>query len=117
MDVTLNGKPVGTVECIREGLYCRILCRCTLPGQEIRRLYAGNGKIGVLMPQNGQWILETRIPANRIKEGSAFTLDEPGEIFYPIRPGEEFAHLDKVRNGKLAFRGDQWGVVVDELCS
>ena len=114
MDVTLNGKPVGTVECIREGLYCRILCRCTLPGQKIQRLYAGNEKIGVLMPQNGQWILETRIPAKRIKEGSAFTLDEPGEKFYPIRPGEEFAHLDKLRKGKLDIREGQMGLVVDK---
>lgn len=114
MDVTFNGKTVGTVECIREGLYCRILCRCTLPGQEIRRLYAGNEKIGVLMPQNGQWILETRIPAKRIKEGSAFTLDEPGETFYPIRPGEEFVHLDKLRKGKLDIREGQMGLVVDK---
>lgn len=114
MDVTLSGKPVGTVECIREGLYCRILCRCTLPGQEIRRLYAGSEKIGVLMPHNGQWILETRIPGKRIKEGSNFTLDDPGENFWPLRPGEEFSYLDKLRKGKLDIREGQMGLVVDK---
>ena len=112
MDVTWNGKTVGTVECVREGLYCRILCQCSLPGQEIRRLYAGNEKIGVLVPRNGQWVLETRIPTKRIRKGSTFTLDEPEENFYPIRPGEEFAHLDKLRKGNLGFVEGRMGIAV-----
>ena len=114
MDVTWKGQTVGTVECVREGLYVRIFCKCTLPDREIRRLYAGNEKIGVLIPYKDCWTLETKIPAKRIKVGSTFTLDEPGRNFYPIRPGAEFDHLDKLRSGRLIICGEQIGLAPAE---
>ena len=110
-DVTLEGQSVGAVEVKREGLYCRISCRCRMVDQEVHRLYAGGEKIGVLIPEYGKLTLETRVAAKRLKPGCAFTLDGQAEIFIPIRPGEAFGHLDQVRSGRLAFRDNVPGLI------
>ena len=112
-DVTLGGQVVGTVQIRREGLYCRISCRCRVADQEIHRLYAGEEKLGVLIPENCELMLETRVAAKRRKPGCCFTLDEQRGEFIPIRPGEAFGHLDKVRMAKLAFRDGEPGVYLD----
>ena len=112
-DVTQGGQVAGTVEVKREGLYCRILCRCRGDDGKIHRLYAENEKIGVLVPDRGGLILETKVAAKRLKEGCAFTLDEKQPNFIPIRPGEAFAHLEKVRSAKLAFRHGEPGMILD----
>lgn len=109
-DVTLDGKKVGTAEVRREGLYCRISCRCRMVDGEIHRLYAGSEKIGVLIPENGVMTLESKVTAKRLKDGCGFTLGECRGRFYPICPGEAFGHLDKLRMGCLAFQDGQPGL-------
>ena len=111
-DVTLNGQATGTVEVKREGLYCRIVCRCRMVDGGIHRLYAGDEKIGVLIPENGELTLETRVAAKRIQPHCGFTLGECRENFFPIRPGEAFNHLDKVRMGRLGFRNGEPGLIL-----
>ena len=103
-DVTQGGRVVGRVMMHREGLYCRISCRCHKYDEEIRRLYAGGEKIGVLIPEGDELVLETRVAAKRLKECCTFSLDENRSDFIPLRPGEDFAHLDKVRHGKLRIK-------------
>jgi hypothetical protein len=78
---------------------------------EIHRLYAEGEKIGVLIPERGELILRTKVAAKRLKEGCIFSLDGKTENFIPIRPGEAFGHLDKLRSGRLAFRDGQPGLV------
>ena len=102
--VTLGGQTVGTVELRGEGLYCRIFCRCRMVDQQIHRLYADEARIGVLIPENGELVLETRVAARKLNSGCVFSLDGTGEEWIPIRPGEAFLHLDKLRYGTLAFR-------------
>lgn len=111
--VTLNGQTVGTAEVNREGLYCRLSCRCRMVDREVHRLYADGEKIGVLVPQNGELTLETRVAAKRLKPGCEFTLEEKRGAFIPIRPGEAFAQLDKLRLGKLAFREGEPGLFLE----
>jgi hypothetical protein len=96
----------------REGLYCFLSCRCRLCDGEIHRLYADNEKIGVLIPENGTLVLHAKIAAKRLKPGCAFTLGECRGSFFPIRPGEVFEQLDKVRMGHLAFRDGEPGLLV-----
>lgn len=110
-EVTYRGQTVGTAEITREGLYLRICARCRVSDNEIHRLYADGEKIGVLMPDRGGLVLETRIPAKRLKEGCAFSLDEKAEQFIPIRPGKTFPHLDKVRSGRIGFRDGIHGLI------
>ena len=112
-EVTLGGQTVGTVELNREGLYYRIICRCRVHDSEIHRLYADGEKIGVLIPDRGELVLETKVAAKRLKGGCAFSLDENRKTFIPIRPGKEFAHLDKVRQVRLAFRDEEPGIFLE----
>ncbi len=111
-NLTLDGQVVGTVKLKREGLYCRVSCCCRVAGKEIRRLYADGEKLGVLIPEHGELILETKVAAKRLKPGCAFSLDQNTNTFIPIRPGEAFEHLDKLRPGRLTFREGEMGLMV-----
>jgi hypothetical protein len=111
-EVTHGGQPVGTVELKREGLYCHIFCRCRVADAEIHRLYAEGEKIGVLIPDRGELVLETKVAAKRLKEGCAFSLDGKPENFILICPGEAFGHLDKLRSSKLVFRDGKPGMIL-----
>jgi len=112
-EVTHNGQVVGRVDVSREGLYYRILCRCKMDGNDIHRLYADGEKIGVLIPENGDLVLNTKIAVKRLKPGCAFSLDENMGMFIPICPGKPFAHLDKLRQGKLTFREGEPGLFLE----
>ena len=113
-DVTHSGQVVGRVEVRREGLYWRISCRCRRNDDEIHRLYAGGEKIGVLIPEGEELVLETKVAAKRLKEGCAFFLDGNREDFIPICPGEFYSHLHKVRQGRLGFQNGVSGLVLDK---
>jgi hypothetical protein len=110
--VTLNGQTVGTVELTREGLYFRVSCRCRLQNGRIHRLYAGNEKIGVLIPDRGELTLNAKVAVKRLKEGCAFSLDENSGNYFPIRPGDTFLQLDKLRVGRLSFRDGAPGLEI-----
>lgn len=112
-EVTWDGQTVGMVDVKREGLYCRIVCRCRMVDNQVHRLCADGDKMGVLIPENGQLILETRVAAKRLKAGCSFSLDEKTGEFIPIRQGEPFGHLDKVRMGRLVFREGEPGLLLE----
>ena len=112
--MTRDGQIVGTVTIKREGLYCRIFCRCRAGDETIHRLYAGDEKIGVLIPQDGYLLLDTKVAAKRLKPGCQFTLDQELMYFIPIRPGEPFAHLDKLRKGRLVCRQGVAGLMMGD---
>lgn len=112
-DVTFAGSTVGQVEVKQEGLYCRLSCRCRVADGQIHRLYAGGEKIGVLIPDGGELVLETKVAVKRLKEGCTFSLDENRGQFIPIRSGEAFDHLGKLRLAKLSFRDGKPGVYLE----
>lgn len=112
-DVTYAGQTVGRVELEREGLYVRLWCRCRVQDNEIHRLYAGGERIGVLIPENGELVLETKVAAKRLKEGCSFSLEDNGKRFIPIHPGEAFGYLGKLRLSKLSFREGEPGIFLD----
>ena len=112
-EVFHQGRAVGNVKLIREGLYYRLICSCHMADGQIHRLCADGEKIGVLIPDRGELTLETKVAAKRINPGCAFSLDEPREKFIPIHPGEAFGHLGKLRLAKLAFREGEPGIFLD----
>lgn len=113
-DVTRDGQAVGTVQVKQEGLYYRISCRCRVADTEIHRLYAGSEKLGVLIPEKGELTLSTKVAAKRLKAGCAFSIGENSGSFCPIRPGEGFEHLDKLRLGRLAFQDGEPGLILNQ---
>lgn len=71
--VMYRGEQVGKLQMQKQGLYCRMQCRCQLPGDDIYRLKMLQGKesihIGVLVPEGDGFLLDKRIPAKRIPAG------------------------------------------------
>ncbi len=110
MEVTYLGQAVGTVEVKQEGLYLHILCRCA-PCGEMLRLYAGEEKLGLMMPSQGRLTLETKVPAKRIAKGCAFTLRGREKII-PIQAGRPFAHLQKLKTAKLVIQNGEMGITL-----
>lgn len=111
-EVTENGQTVGSVALKQEGLYVSVSCRCELLDHGIHRLYADGEKLGVLIPENGELKLKTRVPAKRLKQGCRFTIGDNNGVWIPICPGEAFAHLEKLRTGRLGFREGEPGLIL-----
>ena len=112
-EVFHEGRSVGTVKLRREGLYYRLVCSCRVADGQIHRLYADGEKLGVLIPDRGELMLDTKVAAKRLKPGCGFSLDETRGTFIPIHPGEAFGHLGKLRLAKLSFREGEPGIFLD----
>lgn len=104
-DVYYLGEAVGKAVVRREGLYCRIQCRCKkLDG--IVRLAAGDMVIGVCIPQGDALVLEKSIPAKQLGScrfelvGSA----EPRERFVPLDGPLPTECLRSLENARLVDR-------------
>ena len=68
---------------------------------------------------DGGFGLDTRLPVKRLGEGEmAFTLvpkhEVPEGTFVPIYPEEPFAYIERLKEGFLAKKGEQVGVVLKE---
>lgn len=119
--VTFGKQTVGKVQVLRQGLYYRFLCRCQLSGEVMCRLWVTCGdkreNLGLVVPVDGGFGLDTRIPAKRLGEGAlAFTLipkhDAPEGKFVPISPEEPFAYIERLKDAYLVKKGEQIGIVI-----
>lgn len=113
MEVYLGSTPAGKVQVVRQGLYYVIHCRCALSGGRMYRLFVncgtGEKDLGIVVPMDGGFGLDTRIPVKRLGEGTMeFRLipkQEPRkETVLPIRPGEPFPGLSQLERARLAYR-------------
>ena len=117
-ELTLGGKAVGKVQVLRQGLYDTFHCRCRLSGEIPLRLIARCGErqedLGVLVPMEGGFGLDTRRPAKRLGEGNIqFRLEakhDPAQPqFVPISPEEPFAYLQRLKDAYLETKNGQKG--------
>ena len=103
--VMYRNEQVGKLQMQRQGLYCRMQCRCQLPGDDIYRLKMVQGKdsthIGVLVPEGDGFLLDKRIPAKRIPAGELHFVvrgsrepEEPEEPVIDIEAKEEITFDD-----------------------
>lgn len=121
-EVTLGGKSVGKLQLERQGLYYRVTCRCNLSGEVMYRLEAsgekGRTNLGILIPCESGFGLETRFPVSRIGERKLdFTLqprhDSLGNRkFVPISPEEPFAYLSRLKDAFLEIQQGQMGASI-----
>lgn len=118
------GEAVGEASVVREGLYCRIRCRCRGLEKKIHRVEAsseaGKVSLGVLIPNEDVWELETRIAAKRFGDDLQFAIVEEGrvrrekkETFVPVADGEPFAYLDRLETACMAQEDGRIGVVIE----
>lgn len=121
--VYFGNKLAGKVQVIRQGLYYRFVCRCRLTGDVICRLQVSCGdkqeSLGVVVPMDDGFGLETRIPVKRVGTGQMHFVLKPRHeknqgTFVPIYPEEPFAYIERLKQGFLARKGEQIGVRIPD---
>lgn len=122
--VELGENTVGWAEISREGLYARFQCQCQLSGTVMHRVLVRMGQqtedLGILIPDQGGYALNTRIPIKRLGDGKPVFwvvphVRKPQGVFYPICPEEPFTYLARIRKAHMETREGQIGIVLDEL--
>jgi len=123
-ELTFGDRPVGRVRAERQGLYYLFRCRCRLSGEAAFRLLVSCGEkqedLGILVPMEGGFGLDTRRPVKRLGEGTlSFRLvsnhDAPKTHFAPISPEEPFAYLQRLKDAYLAEKNGQLGAAWKDL--
>ena len=119
--VSLNGQHCGKVTVSRQGLYYRIHCRCLLPAEDIYRLQLVCGikeeNLGVLVPMEDRFGLDTRIPVKQLGEGNlVFSVTAKRQPvqgrFVPIVDEEPFAYISRLKESFLQIKEGQLGILV-----
>lgn len=122
-EVYFGNRQAGKVQVLRQGLYYRFICRCQLSGDVVCRLVASCGdkreSLGVVVPMDGGFGLDTKVPAKHLGEGELkFTLLPKHEItqgmFVPIIPEEPFAYIERLKEGFLVRKEEQVGILLPE---
>lgn len=118
-----NGRAAGKATVEKQGLYYRISCRCCLTGEVMHRIVVSCGEkrvdLGVLIPMEGQFGVNIRIPCKRIGEGEfQFQLlpkhDSVSGQFMAVYPEEPFAYLSRLKGAFLAHQMGKLGIVIPE---
>ena len=122
-EIMLGGESVGQAVVRRQGLYYRFSCRCDLSGEVIYRITVTCGgkseSLGIPVPKNGEFYLDTRLAASRLGEGEPKFAAVPrrpdlGGMFVPLSPEEPFRYLHRLENAFLARKDGQLGIVIPE---
>lgn len=117
--VYFGNQIAGKVQVTRQGLYYRFHCRCQLNGGVVCRLCVSCGdrkeNLGVVVPMDGGFGLDTKLPAKRIGEGKLdFSLIPKHAVsdgqFAPVYPEEPFAYIARLKDAYLEKRNGQVGV-------
>ena len=118
-EIKLWDKVVGRAEVKREGLYYRFFCRCHMREDTLCRVAVGREDLGILVPVDDGFGLETKIPAKRFADTvPEFRLIPNKPMlegkFIPIKPEEPFAYIQRLKEGYLHCRNGEYGLVIKE---
>ena len=107
---------IGTAKVTREGLYYQFDCQCRLECNEICKIYVRCGEnqtlLGTPVPENGAFVLRTRLPKKRFcGDKMEFTIDGD-KAFLPVSPDEPFLHLADLKDAIFAVCNGQCGVII-----
>ena len=112
-DVLFGGEPVGKAFVDRQGLYYRFRCRCGLPGEGMYRIRvicgAGQQDLGILVPMEGDFGLQTRLPVKLFEGDQPRFLAVPRhgpvrENMISVYPEEPYAYIQRMKAAFLASR-------------
>ncbi len=121
--IMIGQQHAGKVLVCRQGLYYRFSCRCSLSGDIIYRLMVTCGSVrenlGILVPKEGGFGLDTKIPVKRIGEGElSFLLvpkqEEHSGTFVPISPEEPFAYISRLKESFFLLQNGQPGICMTQ---
>ena len=72
-DIVYEGKPVGTAQVEKQGLYCTFSCRCRLPEEGFYRIHAvyadKREDLGICVPLGADFGMDKKISIKRLGEG------------------------------------------------
>ena len=76
--------------------------------------------LGILVPGDGCFMLDTKLPIKRIGEGNlSFSLvpkqEAYGGTFVPICPEEPFAYISRLKHSFLVLRDGQPGICIEKM--
>ncbi len=116
-DVFFGNEKIGRIQLRRQGLYYHYTCRCARFTESMYDVYCGSQRLGLLIPKDGQLILDGKLPVKKLEQGSASFLVKPkhapmSEHFVPLCPQEPFSYLRNLQSAYLETRGGQLGVVM-----
>lgn len=110
---------MGKAQVTKQGLYYHVICRCEVSGEVMHRLEVSCGEkrvnLGILVPMEQGFGLETRFPVSRVGEGRlAFRLLPrhdalQGRVFVPITPEEPFRYLERLKDAFLELQEGKKG--------
>lgn len=121
--VYFGSQLVGKVQVQRQGLYYSFRCRCKLSGDIVCRLSVrSSGKqesLGIVVPMDGGFGLDTKLPVKRLGEGEMiFFLGPKHEAsagqFIPISPEEPFAYISRLKKAYLVRQYGQMGILLSK---
>lgn len=121
--ITIGDHVVGQATAERKGLYYHFSCNCKLSGEVIYRVVVRCGdkeeSLGVCIPGEEGFGLNTRLPVKRLGEGELEFRAVPKHTemkgkFVPLSPTEPFAYIDKLCKACLAVRGSTVGVILED---
>lgn len=122
-DVMMGDKAVGKAEVEREGLYYRIRVRCSLSGDVLYKVLCRCGgsevNLGVLVPVDGAFGLETRQSIKKLGEGDLRFVALPRHTemrgkFVPLSPEEPFRYISRLKDSFLTRRNGTTGLIIKE---
>ena len=111
-----EGRVAGSVTVGRKGLYYHIHCSCFPAEEDMFRLIMEVGEnmydLGILIPANNSFMLQTRIPVKSICEGSVnFRLEQQRSHKQShglsISPEEPFRYLSRLERAYLTMHNKE----------
>ena len=118
-DVVLGSESIGTAEVMKQGLYYCIRCRCRLSGEVVYKVTVKCGDntedLGILVPENGAFVLTARVPVKRLADGQLLFRAvprhvEPDGMFVPVSADEPFQYLNRLENAFMVRCGEDPGL-------
>ena len=122
-DVLLGNQKMGSATLTVQGLYLQIACKCPLSGDVMYDLILSiddqKHKLGLLIPEDGSFTIRKKIPAKQIGQGRLqFTLKARHASimgqFFPVKPDEPFAYINRIENAYVASRDGELGLILSE---
>lgn len=123
-DIYAGTQVVGRAEVIKEGLYYRFSCKCTLPDEGVYRITVSDGNntkdLGICVP-TGEWFgLVTRVPVKYLsgdKLEFALVPKDSQVTAIPVVTNEPFEDLDKLESAYLQEKDGKAEIIIDPTLS
>ena len=121
-EIYADSKVVGQAEVMKEGLYYRFSCKCTLPYEGIYRIMVTDGNntkdLGICVPAGEWFCLVSRVPIKYLpgeKLEFALVPRERHVSVIPVAENETFPALDMLESAHFQERNGNAEIVIDPV--